>query len=85
VELDDVLVPQVRGPWRLVAEDGKGRLEPSSVAAVLLRARAVGPLLTGFLPAQSLALGGLARGDDASLARLTAIFAAPRPSFLDFF
>ena len=85
IEIDDPLLGEVRGPWRLVVEQGKGRLDPALTADVTLSARAVGPLLTGFTGAEALALGGLAHGDRDALALLSAAFAAPPPHFLDFF
>lgn len=85
IEIDDPLLGEVRGPWRMVVEQGKGRVDPAGAADVTLSARAVGPLLTGFASAEALALGGLARGDRDALALLTAAFAAPTPYFLDFF
>lgn len=86
LSVDDPLLPEARGPWRLSVEEGKGRLEPATATAdVTLRARAVGPLLTGFRDAATLALGGLAHGDEDALATLSGVFAAPSPFFLDFF
>lgn len=84
-DIDDPVLPETRGPWRLSVEGGAGRLDRSEAAVVRLSPRAVGPLLTGFHTAESLALAGLAYGPEADLAGLTAAFAAPRPRFLDFF
>lgn len=83
--IEDPLLPEVRGPWQLTVEHGAGRLEAAGVADVTLDARAVGPLLTGFRDAATLALVGLAHGERDALATLSAIFAAPSPFFLDFF
>ena len=83
--VDDRLVSENRGPWRLEVADGRGHLARSTSADVLLDTRAVGPLFTGFRSPQQLALAGLLDGPPASLDLLAAMFAGPPPIALDFF
>lgn len=85
VSVDDPLLSDARGPWRLEVTDGRGRLEPARSAAVHLDARAVGPLVTGFRSPGVLALAGLAAGPDEALDWLAGAFAGPVPVLLDFF
>lgn len=91
--VEDPLLPEARGPWRLEVADGRGVLEPTGCsgggplgsAAVHLDARAVGPLVTGFRPPRQLALAGLADGPAEALDWLAGAFAGPVPVLLDFF
>lgn len=83
--VDDRLLAEVRGPWRLEVAGGRGSLEPSGSADVLLDTRAVGPLFTGFRSPAQLALAGLLDGPPASLDVLAAMFAGTPPVALDFF
>lgn len=83
--VDDTLLAETRGPWRLEVADGRGALEPSLKAAVLMDARAAGPLFTGFRTPQQLALAGLLDGPPAELEVLSAMFGGSPPVALDFF
>lgn len=85
VAVDDPLLPNARGPWRLEVADGQGALHPTETAAVRLDARAVGPLFTGFHDPAQLALAGLVSGPPRALALLAAAFAGPPPLLVDFF
>jgi len=76
------------GRWRLVVEDGGGRLEKSASAGPVLRATINGLacLYSGYATAWWLAEAGLLQGADAAdLAALTAVFAGPTPWMPDFF
>lgn len=83
--VDDRLVAEARGPWRLETADGHGELTPSSEAAVLMDARAVGPLFTGFRSADDLARAGLLDGPEDDLEVMGAMFGGSAPVALDFF
>lgn len=83
--VDDPLLAEARGPWRLDVAGGEGRLRPFPGADVRLDVRAVGPLFTGFRDPESLRLAGLVRGPDDALRLLGEIFAGPPPVLLDFF
>lgn len=83
--VDDPLLPDHRGPWRLEVAGGRGTLEPAPAADVRLDARAVGPLVTGFRTPSDLVLADLAAGPPAALDVLGAAFAGPIPVIQDFF
>lgn len=83
--LDDPLLPDQHGPWRLELAGGRGTLEPAGDVCVRLDARAVGPLVTGFRTAHDLALAGLAHGPGDELDWLGDAFASPVPVLQDFF
>lgn len=83
--VDDPLLPERGGPWRLEVAGGRGTLEPVATADVRLDARAVGPLVTGFRTPGELVLAGLADGPPQALEVLAAAFAGPLPVILDFF
>lgn len=83
--VDDRLVLESRGPWRLETSGGRGALEPSREAAVLMDACAAGPLFTGFRTAAELARAGLLDGAPADLEVLDAMFGGTSPVALDFF
>ena len=84
-EVDDRVVVDSRGPWRLEVAGGRGALTPSRTADVVLDPRALGPLFTGFRTAGQLARAALLDGPDEALATMTAMFAGPPPVLLDFF
>jgi predicted acetyltransferase len=83
--VEDADAPEARGPWRLEVAGGAGKLVPTATADVVLDARAVGPLYTGFTSAAQLALAGVARGPEHDLALLGTAFAGPPPVLFDFF
>lgn len=83
--VDDRLLAEVRGPWRLEVAGCRGTLEPARTADVLMDVRAVGPLFTGFRSPRQLALAGLLDGSAEALDLLGAMFAGPAPVALDFF
>lgn len=83
--VDDRLLAEARGPWRLEVAGGRGIVEPSSHADVLMDVRAVGPMFTGLRTPRELALAGLLDGPPDALAQLAAMFAATLPVALDFF
>jgi predicted acetyltransferase len=85
VAIDDPLLPQAAGSWRLELKDGRGTLTPASTADVRLDPRAVGPIFTGFRSPAQLALAGLVEGAPDALGVLAAAFAGPPPTLLDFF
>lgn len=83
--VDDPLLADLQGPWRLEVAHSRGTLEPAAAADVRLDARAVGPLLTGFRTPRDLVLADLAAGPPAALEVLAAAFAGPVPVMQDFF
>lgn len=85
LSVDDRVVTEARGPWRLEVSTGRGVLLPARDAEVVMEARAVGPLFTGYRTPRDLALAGLLDGPGAALDALGAMFAGPSPVALDFF
>ena len=83
--VNDTLVLESQGPWRLEVSGGRGELQRCNQADVLMEACAVGPLFTGFRTPRQLALAGLLDGSESSLDLLTAMFAGTPPVALDFF
>jgi predicted N-acetyltransferase YhbS len=83
--LEDPLVAESRGPWRLEVAGGEGRLTPTDRADVVLHIRAAGPLFTGFRSPRQLMMAGFLDGPAAALDALTAAFAGEPPVLLDFF
>lgn len=84
-EVDDPVVVDSRGPWRLEVAGGRGALTPARSADVVLDARAVGPLFTGYRSADQLARAALLDGPPEALDTMTTMFAGPPPVLLDFF
>lgn len=76
------------GRWRLVIDEGEGRLEKSTSTGPVMRATINGLacLYSGYATAWSLAAAGSLSGADPSdLAALTSVFAGPTPWMPDFF
>lgn len=84
-EVDDRVVVDSRGPWRLEVAAGQGVLVPSRSADVVLDPRAFGPLFTGFRSADQLARAALLDGPETALDTMTTMFAGSAPVLLDFF
>jgi predicted acetyltransferase len=88
--IDDSLLPDAAGPWRLHIDNGRAALTASGQrsgadevldgAGVRLDARGFGPLFTGMYSAETLALAGLASGPPEALAQLSSAFAGPLPT-----
>lgn len=88
IAVDDPLLAQARGPWRLELSAGRGRLDPAptvDLADVRLSANAVGPLFTGYRGPAELAVAGRLAASEQALAWLSTVFAGPLPTLFDFF
>lgn len=83
--VEDTVVPEAEGPWQLLVRDGRGVLLPTDRADVVLDARAVGPLYTGFASPAALVSAGLLRGRDNDLALMGTAFAGAVPVLFDVF
>jgi predicted acetyltransferase len=84
--LDDAACPWNAGRWRLVVEDGRGRLEPGGDGTVRLDVGALASLFTGWATADVLARTGFLDGaGTAERAALARVFAGPAPWMLDEF
>lgn len=85
-ELEDALVPENCGAWRLCVEDGRGVLERGGSGGVRLDVGAFSSLYTGWSTTAALARAGrLAGGSAAELRRLDAAFGGPTPWMMDEF
>jgi predicted acetyltransferase len=74
------------GRWRLVVEDGAGRLERGGDGEVQLTVNALSALFTGYASATTLRQSGLiASGSARALSALSAAFAGPTPWIVDFY
>lgn len=74
------------GRWKLIVEDGRGRLERGGAGEVSLSVNALAALYSGYASATTLRQAGLIHaGAESALADLSAIFAGPAPSIADFY
>lgn len=74
------------GKWRLVVEDGNGRLERGGSGDVTLSINAFSSLYSGYASAEALRQVGLiSTGERNDLSNLTAAFAGSTPSIADFY
>ena len=85
IAVDDRVVIESQGPWRLEVAGGQGSLSPAADADVIVDARAIGPLFTGFRTATELVAAGLLDGSLPAVELLDAMFAGSAPVALDFF
>jgi predicted acetyltransferase len=87
--LRDPMVARNEGSWRLVVEDGEGRLEPLAGARepdAVLSVNGLASLYTGWSSAAVLTESGMAEGISPALAAdLDAIFSGRRPVMCDDF
>ncbi|MCY2961098.1 MAG: GNAT family N-acetyltransferase [Planctomycetota bacterium] len=85
LDITDDLLPGNAGRHVLTVEGGRARMTNGGSGSVRVRARALGPWLSGFATAESLAFAGLIDGPAGELASLSAFVAGPPPSMPDFF
>jgi predicted acetyltransferase len=86
LEFDDATCAWNAGRWRLVVEDGAGRLERGGDGAVRLGVGAFASLYTGRATTDDLTRAGLLDGGgDADRRALDRVFAGPSPWMLDEF
>lgn len=79
LEVDDELLPQNAGRWRLRIAGGLGAIERGGEGAVRLGVRGLASLYSGYTSAENLAVLGLASGEAGALAAASAAFAGPAP------
>jgi predicted acetyltransferase len=84
-ELEDAVLPENAGRYRLEVSGGEARVARGGTGAVRLSARALAALYSGFLSPFELARTHELTGDARSLARLAALFAGPPPAIVDMF
>ena len=86
LEIDDELLPENAGLYRLKVSDGATGLERSEGNGdARLNARALACLYSGFSSATQLSAAGLLEADPVTLVTLDRLFAGPSPGLADFF
>lgn len=85
LEVEDALLPENAGRWRLVVADGEARVERGGQGALRLQVGALAPLYSGHVSPARLAACRPLEGSPAALAAATRLFAGPRPWMPDRF
>ncbi len=85
IDVRDALLRENSRRWVIEVADGKAEVREGGTGALPIDVRGLAALYSGFLPAEELRGAGLCGGDDAELARATALFAGPAPWLSDFF
>lgn len=83
--VEDPLLPDNRGPWRLSIESGRAKVRRARSAGVLLHARALAALFSGFASVPALRRTGLLTGTARHDAALAAMFAGGMAWLPDYF
>jgi predicted acetyltransferase len=82
--VDDVL-PENTGRYRLLVEDGVGKVEPGGHGGLSLDVRGLAALYSGRATPDELRLAGLADGEASDRELAATVFAGPAPSMSDMF
>lgn len=85
LELDDPLLPEQAGAWRLTVEGGSGRLTRGGRGSLRLTARGLAAWSTGFATPRTLAQLGHASGPDEVLELAGSLLAGPPPWMREMF
>lgn len=85
LEIDDDVLPENRGAYRLVVRDGRAEVSPAPRGDLRATARGLAALYAGFLPAATLAEADLLEGSAEALELADALFAGPAPAMADMF
>tara|TARA_B100000609_G_scaffold199620_1_gene205064 strand:- start:8675 stop:9910 length:1236 start_codon:yes stop_codon:yes gene_type:complete len=88
MHIDDPIIAENTGDWRLDIKAGRGHMHKLSTPteeSLSLSIEALAPLYTGFQSAHQLKQTGLLRGPDKSISRATLAFSGPPPSLPDDF
>lgn len=85
IAVQDALLPENAGPWRIEVASGSAKVVPADSAAAHADAAAWASIWSGLhTPAQMIRLGALAASDEAARS-LASMFAGPTPWLADFF
>lgn len=84
-QLDDDVLPEQSGAWRLEVEGGRGRLVKGGAGSLRLDARGLAAWCTGFASPHTLAQLGLAHGAREVLDVAGSIMAGPAPWMREMF
>ena len=85
LDVRDQLLPWNDGRFVLEVADGRGSVRPGGNGRLLLNARGLAPLYSGYMTPHELRMADLLDGPDADLALAAAVFAGPRPWTPDMF
>lgn len=85
LEVEDPLLAENAGKWRLVVRDGRGTVEAGGSGALRIHIRGLAPLFSGLFPAEQVAALDLANASPSTLAAATRIFASPAPWMADMY
>jgi len=83
--VEDPVIPENTGKWVLRVANGSGTVEPGGRGELRIGERGLASLYSSFMAAESIALCGMAAGDERTLAAATAIFGGPAPGMGDMF
>lgn len=85
LRVDDPIIPANAGHWRLIVEEGRGRLEPGGSGSVRIDIDGLAALYSGFQSCNQLAALGVLDGGGDQWPVLDAMFRGPAPWMPDFF
>jgi predicted acetyltransferase len=85
LEIRDGLLAENAGRYRLEVASGAAQVFEGGAGSIKLSVRALAALYSGYLSPFELARTRELEADDASLARLAALFSGPAPAMSDFF
>lgn len=83
--VQDEVVPNNQGPWRLVLRDGQGTVERGGEGGVRLDVGALSALYSGMMDTAALVRLGRMNGDPEALQRFSLAFAGPAPWMREMF
>ena len=85
LQVRDPIISANDGAWRLIVEDGRGRLEPGGAGSISITIDGLAGLYSGFQRCDQLATRGLLHGGRAQWPILDAAFRGGSPWTPDFF
>jgi predicted acetyltransferase len=83
--LDDPVIPECAGSFRLRIDEGQAAVTRGGSGAVRLGPRGLAALFSGFAGGRELARRGLAKGPPEALALLDELFTGPTPTMTEMF
>ena len=85
LDVRDPILRENARRWVLEVDRGRATVRDGGSGGIAMDVRGLAALYSGFLSAEELRVAGLCDGDDAELARASALFAGPAPWTSDFF
>jgi len=83
--VEDELLPENRGPWRVAVEGGKASVESVDNATMTIPIGTLSAIYTGFLSPSAARAVGLLEAGESEIRALEGIFGGPAPWLTDFF